>query len=79
MPDHTPGKLDSLGGMAVSMDDHHYAVFYCGLGNQSQQYSEERIKADTRRLVACWNAFEGTPTEVIEGMRILPPKGEGKP
>lgn len=55
---HTEGKLTARGDEVCDSS-----------GNALWDYhgkSQEENEANARRLVACWNAFEGVPTEAIE-------------
>jgi hypothetical protein len=55
---HTKGKLTVRGDLVCDSS-----------GNSLWDYhdkSPEENEADTRRLVACWNALDGVPTEWLE-------------
>lgn len=58
---HTKGKLEIRGFYAVN--ELGRAVFDCG----PAPMEDEEIKANARRLVACWNVCNGIPTKWIEG------------
>jgi hypothetical protein len=57
---HTKGKLKVRGYYAVN--ELGRAVFDCGC----VPMEDEEIKANARRLVACWNACDGVSTESLE-------------
>lgn len=50
-----------LSGAVASMDDHE-----AGLGHVTSHEDGTRPVRNAERLVACWNAFVGIPTEEIE-------------
>ena len=57
---HTKGKLQTCGLYAAN--EQGRAVFDCGL----IPMEEEEIRANTRRIVACWNLLLPFTTEEIE-------------
>lgn len=64
---HTEGKLETRGFYAVN--ERGRAVFDCG----PVPMKDEEIKANARRLVACWNACTEIPTDTLEmhGFRTI--------
>lgn len=63
---HTPGlmKHEALMG-SITVVNRDEAIFHCGLGLRHGNYGDEQVQ-NARRLVACWNSFNGVPTEMIE-------------
>ena len=62
---HTPGKIDALADCGLVSEDGAYLV---GVTTQSGRFSASRDYENARRLAACWNAFDGIPTDDIELM-----------
>jgi adenine-specific DNA methylase len=67
---YTESVMDTLRGDIKCFD------IFKQIGECTTEYVCEIIdEADARRLVACWNAFVGTPTEIIEraqnGLAVL--------
>ena len=70
MTNHTPGRMthSSLMG-SITVGSRDEAIFHCGLGLRHGNFGHEQVE-NARRLVACWNALEGIPTEEIESVQI---------
>lgn len=64
---HTPGRLyhASLMGSTSPRTWEGQSIFHCGLGLRHHSYSNEQVE-NARRLVACWNACQDIPIEVLE-------------
>lgn len=67
---HTKGKL-TIGGLGLeSLDWYQHCIFdeqerfFASTETSNKTYEEEA--ANARRLVVCWNALEGVPTEWLE-------------
>lgn len=62
MSAHTPGRLRS-----------EYPIVYAESGAELLHIDEYDCATvhDARRLAACWNAFDGLPTEVVEQIHGL--------
>lgn len=72
MSAHIPGRL-AVEHTAGSIR-YDYEPGYCGEliaqdGMTVAAFVNEPSEADARRLVACWNACEGVPTEVLEAQQ----------
>lgn len=65
MSAHTPGllKLHAKYPQDIVTPDGHYTV-----ARTLPQPTIAVAEANARRLVACWNAFDGVPTSTIESM-----------
>ncbi len=68
---HTPGKLEQHGVWIFTdvADSAAIAKLEYG-GVDSPGFAA--AKANARRLVACWNAFDGLDTELVESMVNVP-------
>jgi hypothetical protein len=62
---HTRGKIDALADCGLVSEESGYLV---GATIQSGRFSGSRDYENARRLAACWNAFDGIPTDDIELM-----------
>lgn len=60
---HTQGRLVVRGGFSIYADEGKTPVADTCLTASVPDNDE----ANARRLVACWNACQGVPTEVLEG------------
>lgn len=60
--EHTPGRLSIIGaqGCAIWADEKIIASV------DGSRDNHKLARANARRLVACWNAFDGVPTEIVE-------------
>ncbi|BEP44074.1 hypothetical protein [Variovorax sp. V15] len=64
---HTTGVMQHAALMGtINTGFRDEAIFHCGLGIRHNSFINEQ-EANARRLVACWNACEGVPVEVLEG------------
>lgn len=67
---HTHGPLH-LGGPGTNIYDHKgwgvaSAIVQSFVGNRNAEEDMATAQANARRLVACWNACQGVPTELLE-------------
>lgn len=68
MSDHTKGRLrleQSKSGQRFLYSDAHRDPL-CGVLRATVTLTPEEGEANARRLVACWNACIGIPTEYVE-------------
>jgi len=69
---HTQGRINAVGS-ELMLEKGRYRmasrITACGAGGNMQQ-DVDAAKANARRLAACWNAFDGVPTEKIDGKSV---------
>lgn len=63
---HTLGRLSIQ--VLTGTETNGQSIFQCGLGLRHHSFSDEQ-EANAQRLVACWNACESVPTEVLEAQQ----------
>lgn len=71
MSKHTQARLtyrphwSGMGGFELCFDPKGVAMA------ETPNWGTDEIEADTRRLVACWNACEGYETETLETVNLI--------
>lgn len=78
---HTPGKLCEPSDGSVGTIVNAETGLQIAQAQQIRSYREDlhqnERRANARRLIACWNSYDGVPTELIEqvpdlGKQMLP-------
>ncbi len=69
---HTEGRLEADGMYVISEDGPFGATLVKTLiaDLHNSPMPENELKENARRLVACWNACEGLPTEALENLPV---------
>lgn len=70
---HTPHRLDHIGFSRVKAHSiYAHPELRAEDSNDLVAFMPEHQMATARRLAACWNAFDGLPTEYVEHMVNVP-------